>query len=600
MELKFLKHRWQKNVFKFVLIPVVVILLLAVVVNQYWSPILANKVRDVVLTSTDSLYKADFSDAELHVLQGKIVIYNLSLIPDTAVYNRKKRQHLAPNNLVELHVKRLSLLHVHPFSLYFRHKLNIGQVVLNEPQLNITYSRNHTKDTVVKDHRTAWQKISKSLRSVHIGQILLNDVKFKYEVYTGHKVVVSELKEMNLAASDLLIDSATQTDKSRLLYCRDIVTELNNYSGKTTNGLYTYKIKYLKLSTLTSHLDIQGLFLEPANTGVFFNKSRSDRFGIGIDSLQLNNFDFLSYHKYRTVTASSLILNGGDINVFTNPNKIKNPAIDKVNTFPNMMVRKITADIKIDTVRLRHINIAYSELNHKSNKTGSISFNNTSGHIYNITTNKEAIKKNNITAVQLTTYFMNRGRLDVGFKFNLSDENAAFSYKGTLGPMGMGVLNQATMPLAMVKITSGTVKQFNFDIQANSKVFKGKVSLLYNDLKVVLLKADTANDRFKRESLISIFANLFIIKHNNPDNEKEPARSANVVYMRPKDSPFFKTMWKTLLDGIMPCVGLDQKTQKATAKKMEDRQKDKADRKNKKAERQKKKAEKERKKKSKK
>ncbi|SDF33810.1 hypothetical protein SAMN05216464_11643 [Mucilaginibacter pineti] len=600
MQLKFLKHKWQKVVFKFVLIPVVVILLLAIVVNRYWSPILANKVRDVVLTSTDSLYKADFTDAELHVLQGKIVIYNLSLIPDTAVYNRKKKQHLAPNNLLELHVKRLSLLHVHPFSLYFNHKLNIGQVVLNQPQLNITYQRNHTKDTVVKDHRTAWQKISKSLQSVHIGQILLNDVKFKYEVYTGHKVVVSELKEMNLTASDLLIDSATQTDKSRLLYCKDIVTELNNYSGKTTNGLYSYKIKYLKLSTRTSHLDIEGLHLEPATTNIFFNKSHSDRFGIGIDSLQLNNFDFLSYHKYRTITASSLILNGGDINIFTNPNKIKNPSLDKVNSFPNMMVRKIDADIKIDTVRLHRVNIAYSEFNNKSNKTGSISFNNTSGHIYNITTNKEAIAKNNITAVKLTTYFMNRGRLDVGFNFNLTDENAAFSYKGSLGAMNMGVLNQATMPLAMVKITSGTVKQFNFDIQANSKVFKGKVTLLYNDLKVAILKADTANDRFKRQSLISIFANLFVIKHNNPDKDNEAPRSANVVYVRPKDSPFFKTMWKTLLDGIMPCVGLDAKTQKATAQKMAEHRKNKQNRLDKKAERKKRNAEKERKKKGKK
>ena len=59
---------------------------------------------------------------------------------------------------------------------------------------------------------------------------------------------------MNLSATDLLIDSATQTDKSRLLYCRDIVAELNNYSGRSPNGLYTYKIKSLRLSTKTQSL----------------------------------------------------------------------------------------------------------------------------------------------------------------------------------------------------------------------------------------------------------------------------------------------------------------------------------------------------------
>jgi len=594
MEFKFLKHKWQKIVFKFVLIPVIIIFLLALVVNRYWSPILANKVHDVVLTSSDSLYKIDFTDAELHVLEGKITLYNITLKPDTAVYNQKKKQHLAPNNLVELHVKRLILLHVHPLSLYFRHKLNIGRVILNEPEVNISYQLNHTKDTVLKDHRTAWQKISKSLKSIHIGQILLNDVKFKYHDYSGNKVAISELKEMNLTANDLLIDSATQTDRSRLLYCKDVITELNNYTGKTSSGLYTYKIKYLKLSTLKSQLNVEGLQLSPAKTDVFFTKSNSDRFGINIDSLQLNNFDFLSYHKYRRVTASNLVLNRGSIRVFNNPNKTKGPMTDKVKTFPNVMIRQIGTDLNIDTLRVRHINVEYSEFNHKSNKTGTVTFNNTSGHFYNITTNKATLAKNNMTNVELTTYFMNRGKLNVQFAFNLTDKDAAFTYKGTLGPMSLQALNPAVMPLAMVKATAGSIKELSFDIQANANVFKGHVGFLYNDLKINIFQADTANDRLKKRSMLSMFANLFVIKHDNPDEAGEAPRSANVIYLRPKDSPFFKSMWKTLLEGIKPCVGVDAKKQQETKARIEEHQKNKLEHKARKEARKKRKAEKKR------
>ncbi|MBB6111369.1 hypothetical protein SAMN05421821_111179 [Mucilaginibacter lappiensis] len=595
MDFKFLKHKWQKIVFKFVLIPVIIIFLLALVVNRYWSPILASKVHDVVLSSSDSLYKIDFTDAELHVLQGKITLYNITLKPDTAVYNQKKKQHLAPNNLVELHVKRLILLHVHPLSLYFRHKLNIGQIILNEPEVNISYQLNHTKDTVLKDHRTAWQKISKSLKSIHIGQILLNDVKFKYHDYSGNKVAISELKEMNLTANDLLIDSATQTDRSRLLYCKDVITELNNYTGKTASGLYTYKIKYLKLSTLKSQLNVEGMQLSPAKTDVFFNKSNNDRFGVNIDSLQLNNFDFLSYHKYRRVTASNLVLNRGSIRVFNNPNKTKTTTtIDKVSTFPNVMIHQIGIDLNIDTVRIHHINVEYSEFNHKSNKTGTVTFNNTSGHFYNITNNKTTPAKNNITSVDLTTYFMNRGKLDVQFAFNLTDKDAAFTYKGTLGPMNLQALNPAVMPLAMVKATGGTIKELSFDIQANANVFKGHVGFLYNNLKVNIFQADTANDRLKKRSVMSMFANLFVIKHDNPDKAGETPRSANVIYLRPKDSPFFKTIWKALLEGIKPCVGVDAKKQQETKARIEEHQKNKRDHKARKEARKKRKAEKKR------
>ncbi|AYL97464.1 hypothetical protein [Mucilaginibacter celer] len=591
MKLNFLKHRWQKNVFKFVLIPVTVILILAVVVNRYWSPILAAKVKDVVLNSSDSLYTADFSDAELHILRGKIILYNIRLKPDTAVYNKKKRLHLAPNTLVELSVKRLVINHAHPFSLYFHKKLNIGQIILNEPRLNVSYQLNHTKDTVVKDHRTAWQRISKSLKSIHIGNILLNDVNLNYEDYSGNKVAISKLKELNLSANDLLIDSATQTDKSRLLYCKDIITELNNYTGQTPSGLYTYKIKHLKLSTFTSKLNIEGLALQAAKASTFFDKTQKDRLGLLADSVQLSNFDYLNYHKYRTISASSLKMSGGKITAFTNPVKTKDTVTNQVKTFPNMMLGRLKLDLRIDTVKLRRMDVIYNEFNNKSQKTGTVEFDNTSATILNLTNNPSAIAKNNITTATIVSYFMNRGRLDAQFKFTLNDDNAPFSYKGSLGPMDFTRLNPATMPLAMVKMTSGKVKKFSFDIDANSKVFKGKVDFLYNDLKVVLLKPDTANDRLKRKTIISIFANLFVIKHNNPD-DKGKLTSSYVIFKRPKDFGFWKTVWKTLLTGIKPCIGLDEKSQKATKDRIDEHNKNKAERLKNKAERQKRRAEK--------
>jgi hypothetical protein len=564
MVFKLLGHKWHKVTIVVSLIFISLILILSLLVNAYWSPILAGEVKDVVLTSSDSLYNIDFSSAELHVLRGTIVFNNITLKPDTAVYNRKKEQHLAPNNLVELHIKRLTLSHIHPFTLYFHNKLDIGKIILNEPELNVTYQLNHTKDTVLKDNRTPWQKISKSLRSIHVGSIILGDVKLRYEDYSGHKLAISELKEMNLSATNLLIDSATQTDKSRLLYCKDIVAELNNYKGISPNGLYAYKFKHLKLSTQKSQLNIEGLTLKPINATDFFNKSHRDRFNMVLDSLQLNNFDFFNYHKYRILTTSSMFLNKGTVEITSNPNHPVDKT-DKVTSFPKIGLYKINADMRIDTAILHHVNVIYSEYNSKSNQTGSISFNNTSGRVLNITTNQAALQKNNISSAQLTTYFMNRGKLDLNFVFNLTDENNSFSYKGHLGQMDLKVINTATMPLTMVKVTSGTVKQMDFDIHANQEKANGRITILYNDLKVILLKPDTVFDDLKRNTLESLYANLFILKHNNPDAAGEQPRSFYVNYNRSPETPFFKFIWQTLLSGIKPTIGLNEKEREATS-----------------------------------
>lgn len=564
MAFKFIKKRWQRIVVISLGAAIALVLLLGLVINIYWSPILASEVKKVVAKSSDGLYKADFSSAELHILRGKIVIFNIVLKLDTAVYNQKLKLHLAPNNLIELRVKRLILTHVHPFRLYFKHKLDIGEVILNQPELNVSYQLNHTRDTTSTDHRTTWQKISKTLRSIHIKSIVLSDVKLKYQDYSGNKLATSELRSLNLSATDLLIDSATQSDKTRLLYCRDILAELSNYNGTTPSGLYKYKVRSLTLSTLSSQLNVQGFVMQPVREDIFFKKSQADRFSINIDTLQLNNFDFLNYHKYRMLTASSLILKSGTFEVFTNPNKKQDKKTDKVKTFPNVLIHQLYTALELDTIKVHHINVNYLEYNPRSNKTGTLTFDNTEGQFLNVTTKKDILAKNNISTVALSTYFMNRGKLDISFAFNLTDNDVSYSYRGHLGPMDLRVMNKAIAPLAMVRIKSGTVKSFDFDVRGNSEISRGRVAILYNNLAVNLLKSDTINDKLKKMTIASLFANIFIIKHNNPDTPGVAPRTFNVVYHRPISTPFFKTQWQTLLSGLKPSAGLDEKTTQAT------------------------------------
>jgi hypothetical protein len=563
MAFKFSRHKWHHVTGAVSLVILTIVLVLAFLVNAYWSPILSSKIKDVVLKSTDSLYHVDFSSAELHVLRGTIILNNVTLVADTAVYNRKKLRHLAPNNLISLKIKKLTLAQIHPFTLYLHHRLNIGEVILKRPEINISYQLNHTKDTTVKDNRTAWQKISKSLHSIHVGSILLGDVKFRYEDYSGHKVAISQLKEMNVTATDLLIDSASQFDKSRLVYCRDVIAQLNNYSGKTASGLYSYTIKSLALSTQKSQLTINGMVLKPVKPDEFFAKSHNDRYSVRLDTLQLNNFDFLTYHKYRTLSASCMLLNSGTVMIYSNP-KPSTDKSDRVRTFPNVGLFKIYADLKLDTILLNRINIGYTELNIKSHQVGTIMFNNTSGRFLNVSTDRAALLKKPDCNIQLTTFFMNRGKLNVAFNFNLVDAANSFNYKGTLGAMDLQAINPAVMPLAMVKITNGSLKQFDFDINADNKTAHGSVRMLYNNVKVNLLQPDTVNDKLKHKPIASLFANIFILKHDNPDVPGGIPRTFYVNNNRKPETPFFQFVWHTLLEGLKPAVGFDKEMQAKT------------------------------------
>jgi hypothetical protein len=584
MAFNFLKKRWQKILLIVLASVAFAIFILNLIVDAYWSPILSDIIKKVVAKSSEGLYQISFSDSKLDVLQGKIVIYNLVLKVDSAVYHQKQLQHLAPNNLYELHIKRLAVSHIHPFRLYFKHQLDIGEVILSQPELRISYELNHTKDTTTKDNRTIYQRISKSLQMIHVGNILFNDVKFQYADYSGHKVARSEFKEMDLNAKDLLIDSATQTDKSRLFFCKDLITELYNYSGKTSSGLYAYRLKYFRLSTRDARVDIKGFDLQPVKATVFFDKSLEDRFTLHLDSVQLKHFDFLAYHKYRIFNARDLSVQGGIFNVFGNPHSVTKHS-DRVVTFPHVGLQHLKAALNLDTLNLARVNVTYIEYNTDSKKTGYVEFFNTAGRFVNITNNPDSLKKRNLCVANLTSHFMNRGKMDVRFTFNLTDPKNAYSYKGHLGGMDIQPLNKATVSLALIKINSGNIKSFDFDIQADRFASRGHVSLLYNNLKITLLKADTANRQLKKKTLESIFANLLIIKHDNPDNGATPPRSFHVNFQRPPEYPFFKNIWNTLLRGIKPCVGIGEKTEQEVKTQMTERNVKKQERLAKRAER---------------
>jgi hypothetical protein len=555
MTVKFLGYTCRKKIFYPVISLIGLVIIASFLINRYWSPILADKVKSTILTSTDSLYTVTFKDARLHILQGKLVIYDITIKPNLPVYNKRKQQHLAPNNLYELHVKKLVLRRIHPLRLYFKNQLLIDQIVVSAPDLRVSYQLNHTKDTIPADKRTTWQRIRPMLKSLQVKEIDLNDIKFRYNDYSGIKLNISELREMNITAKDLLIDSTTQQDKSRFYYCRDLITELNNYHGMSKNNLYRYEVKSMVFSTLTSRLQAYDMALLPAQPEVYYRQAMHNRYAVHLDTLQADRFDYQNYLKYHTLKCSKLTLAGGRVN-FTGNTAIDSASkTNKLASFPNVAVHRLHSRFQIDSVAMRRIDVRYDAYSKRSKKAGFISFSNTYGLMRNVSSEPTILKKNNICDMQFTTWLMGKGRADVQFKFNLTDSAKSYSAHGRVDAMKLSALNPATKPLALLELKSGQLNSLTFDIAGNRKRTDGRVKMLYNNLKVNILRPDTINDKFRHFAIGSIFANYVILERDNPSATGEMPRTYPVSYLRPDNAGFFKTLFKTLLPGVKASVG---------------------------------------------
>ncbi len=388
-----LKQRWLKTLLIVVGALVIIMLVAALCINSILAPKLSAKLKEAILKGTDSLYTINYSDLDLNVLEGKAVLYDITFKADPTVYQQMRKRGAAPGKLYELHVKRLVISGAHGFELYFKKKLNISRITLNSPEIAIDKYSDKDTDTARKDKRTLYKKLSKSLKLVHVGEILLTDINYKQRNHTAPKVAMSEVKEMGVKATDLLIDSATQTDTSRFLYCKDVTTQLKNYSSKSVDGLYTFKVRTVKLSTQTKKLTVCGLNLQPIDHTIFFKRSKRDRFTLRIDSIQLNNFDYITYQKDQSLDVKRLVMGNGYFEVYSNYNG-QLQTTDRLVTFPHWAIRHaIKATLNIDTLDLKHFAFTYTQLNEGPMKTGSVVFNNISARLRNLTNRKDLLAK---------------------------------------------------------------------------------------------------------------------------------------------------------------------------------------------------------------
>ncbi len=562
-----------KWILSIVLIIVVLISGIAVYLNYIWKPILTTRIKEAIHASTNGLYRIDFENIRLNIITGSLSVTKIQFTPDTLVYEKMRSDSLAPSHLYKVEVAKLHLKRIHPLKIYFNGNLEMGSVVIDKPVLEIAFNNNSNRDTLKVDRRTAYQRLSPFLNSVRIGEISFRDADFKYIDNSALKSNVTGLKDLNIKITDLLIDSASQNDRSRLYHTRDIYADFRSYRSISADSNYTVQIQEFQASTARGYARIKGLRLMPRYGEMEFSRRlnfQKDRYSMNFDLIQFNKIDYRRLNRDRRLIASTLQISKANISIFLN-RSLPDSLRDRGLNFPQLALKRFQLDTRIDTVRIQDSRVNYSEYNPDSRRKGTVSFSRINGHIANVTNDSLSLSRNKFSDAKLTALLMDRGRLNVSMRFDLASKSGVFGFKGNVGRMDAGNFNAAIRPLSLIEIRSGFLERMDFEAAGNIKEIFGSVTCFYKDLKITLLERSQETTWLKRRGIASIFANVLIIKGENP-SPGENVRKVNFQYLRPGHSSFFNLIWKGLAEGLLGTIGFDSETQreiKARLKKME-------------------------------
>ncbi|HEX8608761.1 MAG TPA: hypothetical protein VF679_08990 [Pedobacter sp.] len=571
--------KWVAGILGFLIL---LIGIAAIYLSAKWKPLVTEKLKEGVHNASQGLYKLDFENIHLNILTGSATLNQVSLTPDTATYNRLRSKKVAPPNLYELKLENLQINRVGILTAYFKKKMELNSIVFDHPSINVLHFNVPKQADTAKEEKTLYEQISKSLKSIHIKAIRIVDADLDYMNGETGKALNS-VKHLDINVNDFLVDSLSQFDSSRFYHTKDINFVLKGYQSTGKDKMYTTKVDTITGSTNKKNIRVVGLQMIPLHPDLEFSrmyKYGKDRYDLKFNHITFAGVDFLKLDTEGSLHASSLSIGPAKVNIFVNRELPPPSGLDKARNFPHVALKRLPLPTVIDTLKLRNLDVAYTEYNPMSLKKGTIFFEDFGGNIYNLTNDSSQLRKNNHAIAKLHAMVMKTSRLDITMNLNLTAKDAAFSYKGSVAAMDMKVLNTVARNMGLVEIESGKMQKTTFNIKANKNGSSGTVGFYYTDLKVKLLKDGELGQPAKKKGLLSFIANTVLIKDDNP-TKNDPPRIANITFQRTPAASFFNLLWKGVFIGMRETIGLGivpiktpEQAMKKVIEKKEDRKKE--------------------------
>ena len=520
-----------------------------------FEPLIKEKLQQLVLEGSDSLYRLDIDKIEVDISDAHIIVKNASLNIDSARLVLLDSLRRAPNDVFKVSLKDLVIDGIGPDDFLKKKNIDLNVIYITEPVVEIFHHK-RAYNYSPPDSVTLYKKIGKEVGHFSINQLSVQNIDFKYHnVSNGNKL--THFKNVSFDFRSILIDSSTQNDSTRFLYLKDAKITLSDYNITTPDSLYHFHVDSMILNAASRKLDLSNLSLKPVGDKEDFSKKLDyykDRYDITIKKASIQYIEWWQLLSEDGLTARQIKLDDGKVEIFAD-RTLRDPHKNKVGNYPHQILMRLKLPVMINNIDVNNFKVTYTELNAKTGKKGTITFDDISGSFTNITNRKEVIDQNKYFSLNANAKLMNAGALHALFKFDLANANTGnFSLDLEVGNMDGKELNTATKPLGLFEIKNADIKKILLHMNANDNNSNGTVTFYYNELQVDVLKQDEEqHNKLKKRGLISFIANNFVIKQSNTsdDNNKDPK---HVSYKRDPEKSFFNLIWKTLFTGLSMTV----------------------------------------------
>jgi hypothetical protein len=549
------KKTTHRALFLYILSGLIIVGIIAGIV--FWQNIKYKLVRRQLNTAISGksagLYLLSYKNLVIDEVAGDISVEDVHLSTDSLTYEELSKHENNPPTRIDVRIPKLEITGVKtPKALLNKelegHSINIQSAVI---ELSPGKQKDQSSKTKLVDE--IYRQVLGNLQSVKADSLLLHDITFIIKDPESGQVNFKG-SGFYCSLSDILIDSLHQNDSSRILFAKQIAVSCRDLSLNSKDKKYKYIFSGLNYNSSDNRLRLAKIQIQPqlsesAFAGAY--KYSIDRYDFTIDNLDIRNIDRFALFNQRLI-ADSMILGNSSFKIFRD---ISRPydSVDRTDNYPHMTLMKLGLPVNIHKVIFAHSFVEYKEKNAKSDSSGKVQFFDVHAVLSNVTNIPGLMQKNNKMQLAFQSRFLNKASMHAELTMLLNNPDGKFTLDAKMGGMNAVFINPMLQPMALAKIDKGKIQSLTYHLEADKMHGIGKLTFLYSDVKVILLKKDKAQNIYKTK-VLSTLAVVVLVKKSNPD--KGETRVSRVDYTRNRYRSIFNLMWKSMFTTIKETVGM--------------------------------------------
>ncbi|MFT3825403.1 MAG: hypothetical protein QM731_15905 [Chitinophagaceae bacterium] len=316
----------------------------------------------------------------------------------------------------------------------------------------------------------------------------------------------------------------------------------------SNNKWYRFELGNLSYDHRSRKVDIDQFRIVPKYSEAEFMAkipSQRDMFNITFSNIGIKNVQPEKWIDEEKLLADTVSLNA-NIKI-SRDKRIHGDSTSKVGNYPHQLLQRLPFGIQIKKMMLNNWYVGYKEISVKSEMPGIVSFYNMRGTASNITNIPEVLKINPAITIDIKADFLNKVPLQSTWVLPVTARDGKFSVSGKVGRINATELNQLIEPIAMASFKDGVVNSLEFAMQGWDSSATMQMTLLYDNIKMDMLKKGEGND-LDKQGFKSLLTNV-LMRKSNPGTDGK-IRSVEIKHPRDTNKSFFSLVWKTIFDGL--------------------------------------------------